>query len=261
MRLFYLDTVGAAALTKTSLQKDPLFAMCALTVEDSKWRGAHELMVDLKSRYFPEWHWQQVEIKSRFLRMAASNPGDRRLPAPWRPLSASRVAELEGELSIIMQAIDARLSFVAVDKPKLVESYMNPIHPYAIAYAFLKQRAAVYLGALGAGELGMMVADRDTEVERNLAALDRAEGLLERGHTWKAPLERIIEAPFFVDSRWNQIVQLADFAAYDFYAAVRAHPEPYPQFWRHEERLLQVPQAYLITSYLVFPEDIVLQKP
>ena len=261
MRLFYLDEVGNPSLSKKSLSRDPIFVMCFLVIEDSQWFIAHQLMTDLKARYFPGWDWRQVEVKSRFLRMASANPGDRRLPVPWRALTPAKLGTLEDDLCGVMEAVDGKISLVAIDKPRLVARYRTPIHPYALAYALLKQRAAVLLGSLGAGQLGMMVADRYVEIERNLEGLESAQRMLERGHRWRASMERVIEAPFFVDSRSNQIVQLADFCAYDFYAAVRAHPVPCAPFWRHRDRLLLVPGAFLVTSYRVFPDDLTLNKP
>ena len=85
--------------------------------------------------------------------------------------------------------------------------------------------------------------------------------VLSKGHQWQAPLERVVESPFFVDSKRNQVVQLADFCAYDFYAALRRHPRPFSPFWRHEKRLMVAKRVPLITSYRIFPTDFILNRP
>ena len=227
MYFFYFDESGDATTNPKSLAARPWFVLAAAGFRDDRWLELNSTIVELKRSYFPELDPWDFEIKSTYIRAW----GTQREVWPW-----TREMIAKGDLDSFVEKFyelyprfEVILFFVAIDKPahqaKYTQAGMKPRHVYEYAFTNILERIDYFLGSMN-NEVGLCFLDEFKGVQRMV--ISRYIWYRQRGTWVKGAIERVVEPPSFLNSKYSQMIALADIAVYNVFHAYMYSKPNYP---------------------------------
>ncbi len=148
---------------------------------------------------------------------------------------ATRYALVDAVFDAI-DAHDAKVIVVAIDKRAHDRKYYEPDPVEGLAYRFMIERFNTYVGR-HEDKLGLVVCDEQKELEK---ATRHAHSHYRRLGTGQAVIDHVIETPFFTPSHWSRMLQVVDVVTY--WTALHLRGKTEPSYWdRIEPRLDRYP--------------------
>ncbi|MEW5717373.1 MAG: DUF3800 domain-containing protein [Chloroflexota bacterium] len=233
MYLFYFDECGNIQTNVKSIAAYPWFALGAVAIHDQQWRALGVDLDALKHRYFTDMLPEEIEIKSALLRAW----GTPRVQLPWARLNANQMRALVDEFYALYQRYALTLFFAVVDKRSYMQS-ASPNEPL-YAHAFDALLAALERFLIERDDIGLCFLDEFKGVDRQVIGR----------YTWRkraiqaARVERIVEPPSFVSSRFSPMISLADIVVYNVYRRYREDAPQYSYFQRIAPHIYRDPQT------------------
>lgn len=206
MHLVYVDESGNSGLNLGDPQQ-PVFALCALIVDEARWQPLEQDLTAVLDRRFPAWKTtDRFEVHAADLRrgngfFAGVAVGDRvAFRDEWMTTGAKHGVRLM-----------CRTVFKKPYAQWLVKTFGAGvvINPHITAFALLAPCVDNYLGSLGAEERGMFISDENKQV---MADVEKSIKVL-KGEVGPIRMARIIEKGFFIDSSKSHLLQLCDLFA------------------------------------------------
>jgi len=225
MYFFYLDESGQRAYNS----KDDIFVLQAVAVSEHQWQAVNACIEDVKRAHFPALNPDQIELKSSSIR-------NRR--GIFRRMSVAKITAFTDDLYDIITSSDLTLLAVVVRKSLVFSRYLFPEDPYLLAYKMLIERAQTFLEQRTDASKGIIVSDNFSNIQsrgRRMAferKVRRQHKAYLRDGTEYKEIDRIIEDPFYVDSRFNNFIQVADLCAYNVFRRYQYDQPNYPYFAR-----------------------------
>ncbi|MGA2233247.1 MAG: DUF3800 domain-containing protein [Tepidisphaeraceae bacterium] len=206
MHLVYLDESGNSGRNLND-QQQPVFLLCAMVVDESKWQLLEAGLKAVLSNHIPNWSTiENFEVHGADLRRGGGQFAGMSVPA--------RIAFRDAWMSAGAQ-VGVRLIARTIEKKaysKWLASAFGSgvwINPHVAAFALLSRCVNNYLKSRDGSPLGIFISDDNKEVaadvEKSIRVLRVAEGEMR--------LSQIVEKGFFVDSRKSLPLQLCDLFA------------------------------------------------
>jgi hypothetical protein len=209
----------------------PWVVFLAVGFDDDHWLTIHRAFTDLKAAYFPRRPPNEIEIRSNDLRTALVHP---RAGNPFSSLGASNLRRFGNELYRVVDSLPFAWCGVAIHKASARERLgVSDGHAlFALAYRGMVER--LHSWCAEGNQVGRFFVDQrernlDGRVHREIAKLH------ECFHEWTLHPQRvcrIVERPYFQDSRRSHHLQLADIVAYNVLRRFRENDPAYPYFAR-----------------------------
>jgi Protein of unknown function (DUF3800) len=235
MYLIYFDSAGNTGRNLDDPQQ-PFHTTSAVILEHSKWQIVNSDFIQVLDAYVPARNKDDFEIHTADL----YNGHD-----VWQGRSFADRKTLILDLLDIIVKHDIKICYYTLKKPVYKkwqeDNAMKGIqHPCWMGMFTIIQMVEKYLRSKGAGALGMLIGDKEKDIEEDLhrylmryKSPDYAKFLddlkKENRDTGTVVVERIIDTIHFVDSHKTSILQLADLAAYfiNKYYLKGQNPSPY----------------------------------
>lgn len=221
MYLFYIDESGEIGYNSGT----KYFVYSALGIHEQNWKNINNQVNDLKTNIFKSDKAPILEIKSNWLR----NPHERSKRKYLADLSNEELKQLAyGLHDIILHNPCILLSTVA-NKDSLLRRYgINKPEVNLFSLKFLLERISIYMYKNHPNDQAIIIMDKCSDhIEKMLNqthTLQQAEG-----YTWKEN-KNIIENLMFVDSQYNNFIQLTDLCAYNINRAFKEDNPNYEFF-------------------------------
>ncbi len=224
MFLFYLDESGQREYGSGTSR---YFVLVALALHEDRWKSISNALDDLKMTYFGTVN---VEVKSDWLRFPRERK--RRYCEPYK-ISEERLSEFGERAHQLIEKSDMTILASIIDKKQMEKQYLKPQSPSSRAYVHLFERIELYLRSQKISEHGLLVFDKinDTNFQRGGyedLLMNQHKRYLTKGTDF-VQIDRIIEGLFFIPSNANNLIQLADIAAYDIFRQFHDHGEEWDQ--------------------------------
>lgn len=200
MFLFYVDESGDPGDPRKVKTPTNNLVLSGFAIHEGQWRQLSGKMDDLQDKYFPG-HSDLVEFHSYDARCGRKE---------FAKLSQEQRAELMGDVYSVIRTHKYGPVLFAVDIDK--QTLPAGEHPYARAFEELYSRFDLFLKrkfAKGDPHKGILIFDNSSlrqRISKQVAEFHRI------GTRW-SPVENMIEAPFFLDSKITRVVQITDFVA------------------------------------------------
>jgi hypothetical protein len=239
MYFFYIDESGSkdpkttgTNLDGSSLEKDWVYVLTAVSVFEDKWRRFdHELnllKMELLDFVFKKTHTRlelaDAEVKSTLLRL----PSNQKNHPFFSQLTPEQITRITKTFFASIPKFHIALFSVVVDKRKL-HDFMDAEKMHRKAYELLLEEIDSFMEYFHKKHKALIVVD-DTSREMNRSIAMKHSYFLREGTKSGSPLKYIIELPFFTASNLSNGVQLADLCAYNIYHAFRYNKPDYPYF-------------------------------
>ena len=193
------------------------------------WHEINDAITDLKRRYFPRLNPWNVEIRSSPIRAYGT---DRAKP-PWTLLSRQQIESFVKEFYSLYDFFNMTLFFCGIDQLAHRQKYSGtgwaaprPRHPYEYAFTNILERIDYFLDAQSEDSVGLLFLDEFKGVQRIVQS--RYIWYRQRGTWVKSEIRNIVEPPSFLNSKYSQMISLADIAVYNPYHAYRYKKPAYP---------------------------------
>ena len=221
MYLFYIDESGEIAYNS----KTKYFVLNALGIDALNWKNINKQVNDLKKAIFKTNNTPILEIKSNWLR----NPHEREKRAYLSNLTKEELEQLVNGLYDIILNNDCVLISMVINKDSLLKKYgLNTAAPNIFAIEYLLERISIYMDINHKEKQALIVMDKCSDnIEKILNKLHTLH--LEDGYSHKK-IKNIIENIMFVDSQYNNFIQLTDLCAYNINRAFREDNPNYKFF-------------------------------
>lgn len=222
MYFFYLDESGHIDY-KSNVK---FYVLTALAVRADDWDCIQEQMFELKRKIFKRRNVAQYEIKSNWLRQ----PKERARVEYLSKLSPDDLTAMgEGLYQVLLdQTCPKTIISVVVNKDAMLKTYGQSADPPNLyAYKLLLERISLFLNDKNAE--GIVICDRYANQTDDLLNQTHVHTHHNGGYSWKK-LKNIKENLFFVDSKFNNLIQLADICSYNVFRAFTYDEPDYPYF-------------------------------
>jgi hypothetical protein len=222
MYFFYLDESGHIDY-KSNVR---FYVLTALAIKADDWEFVQEQMFDLKRKVFNRRNVAHYEIKSNWLRQ----PKERARIDYLAKLSPEALTFLgDGLYEVILdQSCPKTIISIVINKDAMLKTYGQAAeHPNLYAYRLLLERISLFLN--DKNENGIVICDRYANQTDDLLNQNHVHTHHAGGYSWKK-LKNIKENLFFVDSKFNNLIQLADICSYNVFRAFRFDEPNYPYF-------------------------------
>ncbi len=219
MYLIYFDSAGNTGTNYDDLQQ-PFYTMVGLVCHDLKWQSVDSNFTKIIDNYLPGRDKANFEVHAVELYRAKG---------VWRSLGIEKCKSLIYDLLDLLVKHDLKLVYCTLSKAQLKEiikeSEFSLDHPSDMTLFFLSQMIEKFLRKQGSEVLGMLIGDKEKEIEetlcdslnhyRSLAFTDSIKEIEKSGAKTSFQLiERIIETIHFVDSHKSSFIQLTDLCTY-----------------------------------------------
>ena len=221
MYLFYIDESGEIGYNSGT----KYFVYNAFGIHEADWKNINNQVNNLKTQVFKSNKAPILEIKSNWLR----NPHERNRREYLKNLSENELKQLSyGLYDIILHNNCVLLSSV-INKDSLLKHYgINKPDVNLFALKYLLERISIYMNKNHPAEQAIIIMDKCSDhIEKMLNqthTLQQAEG-----YTWQNN-KNIIENLLFVDSQYNNFIQLTDLCAYSINRAFKDDNPEYEFF-------------------------------
>ncbi|MDX2085192.1 MAG: DUF3800 domain-containing protein [Candidatus Melainabacteria bacterium] len=188
------------------------------------WFNTHQAVIRAKQRVFPEKDAWKLEIKSNWLRIKAER--DKR--AYLKKLTPDELKVLTDALyEVILENAFQKICLAAVlDVKTNQEQQRYPYEPELYTYKMLLSKVALFLKRNDA--TGILICD---ETKQSKLHIENLRNCNDFDGEWDEDLrQRIIENPLFVDSQYNNLIQLADLCAYNVFRVFKYNDPQYEYF-------------------------------
>jgi hypothetical protein len=205
VHLIYLDESGNTGNNLIDSHQ-PIFLLCALVVPESQWLDVENDLVAELDKHFPkrpgnfEIHANEIINPRGFFRSFT-------IPQRIDFMKAWLGVARKFDLKVIHRAI------VKKRYARWLHEAFGPgvaINPHNVAFLLISQVANEYLKQAEGAPLGILIADENHEIMRDVEKFIR----LLRGESGTLKLSHIIEKGFFIESRKSLLLQLCDLCAY-----------------------------------------------
>jgi hypothetical protein len=216
MYLLFLDASGHSEFPPPyGRGKDNYYVLAGVAIEHEQWFVAFKALHNLCTKYFPNC-WSQIEVHYGDL---INHRG------LWDKLTGIQRKEFADTVFSVLASLNPTLFAMVIDKPKHFEAYTMPEQPKQLAVRYMASRFSKFLQKRS--ESGIMIYDSEAVSSdrplHDFLTKGRFKGLVMRANFDLKPevmfqtqnkLEGIIESIFFIESKYSQGIQLADFCAY-----------------------------------------------
>ncbi|HET6248739.1 MAG TPA: DUF3800 domain-containing protein [Tepidisphaeraceae bacterium] len=205
MHLIYLDESGNSGLNLNNAQQ-PVFVLCALVVDESRWQGLDAELQETIARQFPTGIPKGFEVHGTDLR--SGHGFFEGVPVPER-------IEFRNKWLSIAPRHGVKIVYRAIEKHRYagwLRLSMGGgvlINPHIAAFPLVAKVVNDYLKELRPSQLGMFIFDENREITVDVENSIR----LLRGNAGTIQLGQIVEKGFFIDSAKSLPIQLADVCA------------------------------------------------
>ena len=214
---FYADESGTFDLFD---RNQPWVVFLAVGFNDDHWVQIDSGVRSLKLRFFPSWDVDAIEIHSADLRRANR---EQYPPNPFSTLPEETRARFGAELYALIRGLPVQWCASAIRKETAINRFglRDSDELFKMAYMLLVERLHGWCAQ--ENNVGRLFIDQQ---EHNLlgavhALIEREHyDLRQRGSGWQ-DVSRIIERPYFHDSKRSSHTQLADILAYNVYKGLR----------------------------------------
>jgi len=227
MHFFYFDESGTTRVKE--LRQDPWFFLGAVGFHSRSWHEIDDAITDLKRRYFPELNPWDVEIRSTLIRAYGTD----RAKWPWTWLNRQQIESFVEEFYGFYDAFNITLFFCGIDQLAHRQRHsgagwaaLRTRHPYEYAFTIILERIDHFLAAQNEGRIGLLFLDEFKGAQRLVQS--RYVWYRQRGTWVKREIRNVVEPPSFLNSKYSQMISLADIAVYNPYHAYRYRKPDYP---------------------------------
>lgn len=195
MYLMYLDESGSTGLDLEN-ETQPYFVLSGVCIPDKEWHKVNELFEQEKIKIYPEL--KNIEIHTNEL--FNSNP-----KSPFYKNNWKYNFEILEKLVDLVASLDIKVSFTVINKKAYKKHFGNNIivDPYLYSFAVIYQRFNSFL--LKRDSFGIVFCDELKNMEESLKILYPK---------LKADNKQIIERTFYLDSKKNNFIQIADICSF-----------------------------------------------
>ena len=206
MFLFYIDESGEIAYNSGS----KYFVFNALGINANDWKAINHKVNELKTAVFKTNSAPILEVKSNWIRF----PKEREKHKYLANLSKDELIQLSCGLMDIIVNNNCTLISTVINKDSLLRHYgINKPEPNIFAIQYLLEKISLYMAYNHPDEQAIVIMDKCSDSIEKM--LNRTHTLqVEEGYSWKG-IKNIIENIMFVDSQYNNFVQLTDLCAYN----------------------------------------------
>jgi len=221
MFLFYIDESGEIGYNS----KTKYFVFNALGISASNWRNLNSEVNRLKFCIFDRPDAPILEVKSNWIRY----PREREKHEYLSSLSKEELAKLSVGLLDIITRNELVLISIVVNKDSLLRYYgLNSPSPNVFAIQYLLERISLYMHYNQNDKQAIIIMDKCSDnIEKMLNQTHILQ--MKEGYSW-INNKSIIENLMFVDSQYNNLIQLTDLCAYNINRAFRDDNPEYPFF-------------------------------
>ena len=221
MFLFYIDESGEIAYNSGS----KYFVFNALGINAADWKNINHKVNVLKTSVFQSSSAPVLEVKSNWIRF----PKEREKHKYLANLSIEELKQLSYGLMDIIVNNNCTLISTVVNKDSLLRYYgINKPEPNIFAIQYLLERISLFMAYNYPDEQAIVIMDKCSDSIEKM--LNRTHSLqIEEGYSWKG-IKNIIENIMFVDSQYNNFIQLTDLCAYNVNRAFKDDNPNYPFF-------------------------------
>ena len=223
MFLFYIDESGEIAYNSGS----KYFVFNALGIDSNNWKNINQQVNNLKTAIFQSENAPILEVKSNWIRF----PQERNKRKYLASLSPEELKQLSNGLFDIIVNNDCVLISTVINKDSLLRQYgINKQDPNIFAIQYLMERISLYMDINHKRDNAIIAMDKCSDsIEKMLNKTHTLQ--LEDGYSWKG-IKNIIENIMFVDSQYNNFIQLTDLCAYNINRAFKDDNPNYEFFQR-----------------------------
>lgn len=221
MFLFYIDESGEIDYNS----KTKYFVFNALGIDAKNWKLLNTEVNKLKYCIFDRPDAPILEIKSNWLRF----PREREKHDYLASLSSDDLKKLSlGMMDLIIKNELVLISIV-VNKDSLLRHYgMGKPSPNVFAIQYLLERISLYMHYNEPDKQAIVIMDKCSDnIEKMLNQTHTLQ--IKDGYSWTKN-KSIIENLMFVDSQYNNFIQLTDLCSYSINRAFRDDNPDYPFF-------------------------------
>lgn len=195
MYLMYLDESGSTGLDLDN-KNQPYFVLAGVCVKDSKWHEINDYFEQEKIKIYSDFRNIEIHTNELF----NSNPKSPFYRNPWQ----DNLNTLE-KLGDLICSLDIKLSYAIVNKKVYKKHFGNNIvvDPYLYSFAVVYENYNKYLKKHN--DYGIIFCDELKKMEQSL------EILYPR---LKEDNRNIIEKTFYLNSRKNNFIQIADICSF-----------------------------------------------
>ena len=221
MFLFYIDESGEIAYNSGS----KYFVFNALGINADNWKNINHKVNDLKTNIFKTNSAPILEIKSNWIRF----PKERKKHKYLANLSSCELKQLSCGLMDIIVNNNCVLISTVINKDSLLEHYgNNKPQPNIFAIQHLLDKISIFMAYNYPDKQAIVIMDKCSDNIEKI--LNRTHSLqVEEGYSWMG-VKNIIENIMFVDSQYNNFIQLTDLCAYNINRAFKDDNPEYPFF-------------------------------
>lgn len=228
MLAFYADESGSFDLHDPG---QPWVVFLAVGFHDDHWLTIHRAFTELKLTYFPARSPREIEIRSNDLRTALVHP---RPGNPFSSLGASVLRRFGNDLYCAIDTLPFAWCGVAIYKAFARERLNVDDGQTLFELAYRATVERLHRWCVEVDRVGRFFVDQrernlDGRIHRDIAKLHECFSDWTTNHERAC---RIVERPYFQDSRRSHHLQLADIVAYNVLRRFRENDPAYPYFAR-----------------------------
>jgi hypothetical protein len=222
MYFFYVDESGEIDYNS----KGKFFVYNALGFDSKNWRDYNNQVNELKNKVFDKPDASILEIKSHWIRQPEAR---KRIPY-LANLPDEKMKELSLGLFDIITRNNMVLISVVVNKDAMLKQYgISAYKPNIFAIEYLLEKISIFMDSHNSDKQAIIMKDKFSDESDLLLNKTHMLQLNGDGYTWKK-LKIIIENLLFVDSKYNNFIQLTDLCSYNIMRAFRDDNPEYPFF-------------------------------
>ncbi|OGI00634.1 MAG: hypothetical protein A2Y25_04590 [Candidatus Melainabacteria bacterium GWF2_37_15] len=222
MYFFYIDESDEIDYNS----KGKYFVYNALGFDSKIWRDLNNQVNTLKSKIFSKPLSSIFEIKSHWIR----HPEARKKVPYLANLPDNKLKQLSLGMFNIITSNDLVLICIVVNKDAMLKQYgINASKPNLFAMEYLLEKISLFMDFHNSDRQAIVMMDKFSDESEQLLNKAHMLQINHSGYTWKN-LKIIVENLLFVDSKYNNFIQLTDLCAYSIMRAFRDDNPEYPFF-------------------------------
>ncbi len=228
MYLSYIDSSGGPEYS------DPEnFVLAAIIIHDHSWRHIKREIRNIKSKHFPDIHPDNVELHVKDILNRSGI---------YKKISLNATYSIFDDLFEFITAKETDLDIIGVIVDKKRKYLDNEVFGYIPVLErfnrYLAQRNNMFQKANESLEYGMTIIDSAGMKDQKLQS--KLEPILNKG-TIHSNFNYLMSGVLFTNSRWNELVQIADCVAYCMrkHHRVNSSSDVHVQYWNRYYSMLK----------------------
>lgn len=222
MFLFYIDESGEIDYNS----KGKYFVYNALGFDSKNWRAFNNQINALKNEVFSRDDASILEIKSNWIR----HPEARKRIGYLSDLSEDKLKQLSDGLFKIIVSNEMVLISIIINKDSMLKQYgISAYKPNIFAIEYLLERISIYMDIHHSDKQAIVIKDKFSDEADQLLNKTHMLQINHTGYSWRN-LKIIVENLLFVDSKYNNFIQLTDLCSYNIMRAFRDDNPDYSYF-------------------------------